>query len=106
MLQTTSCLSSALNESKSIFNDINEDYEKREEIKGQNIPGSVKTSWAMNYKVRTDMELERSIERKEKVRDKRKTKGMFSQEHKNNSGHWMVDRDWYIKANKDFQIKE
>ena len=48
----------------------------------------------MNYKLNADQEIVKSLDRKEKVIDKRKTKGMFDPTHKNNSGHWLVDKDW------------
>lgn len=50
------------------------------------------------------MELEKILEKEPIEIIKRRTKGLFYVENLTNSGNWMKDRDWKLKANQDFNL--
>ena len=60
----------------------------------------------MRHKLNLDLDIESSLEKRKKTIDKRNTKGMFASSHLNNSGHWMVDRNWHKRANLELQKVE
>lgn len=52
------------------------------------------------------MELEKILEKEPIEIIKRRTKGLFYVENLTNSGNWMKDRDWKLKANQDFNLMQ
>ncbi len=50
------------------------------------------------------MQLESMLEKEPIEFIKRRTKGLFYVENLTNSGNWMIDRDWKLKANQEFNI--
>lgn len=70
------------------------------------LPGSVKSRWALNYRLDKNKAIENSLDFKPRVFDKNKTKGLFVVETSTNAGNWLVDRHWKGKANAVYQSLE
>jgi len=89
--------------------EADDDYAGNEEMKQfqlEHLPGSVKSKWALKYKLDRSAAIEQSLEFKGRVFDKRKTKGMFQEETSTNAGNWIRDRRWQHKANSLYQSLE
>ena len=75
------------------------------ELKTEKLPGKVKSQWALQYKLTSDINIEKALEYKKKVFEKAKTKGRFVISAKTNSGNFLKDREWVYKSNPDYLSK-
>lgn len=65
----------------------------------EKLPGSIKSSWALDFKVKMDAAIEDALKIKKKKAERGKTKGRFQIMPNTNAGKWMIDREWVYKAN-------
>ena len=70
-----------------------------DELNAEKLPGSVKSQWALQYKLTSDINIEKALEYKKRVFEKAKTKGRFQINAKTNCGNFLKDREWCYKSN-------
>ena len=75
-------------------------------MRTERLPGSVKTKWALGYKMSMDQAIIDALNVKEVVKEKVKTKGRFQIQAKTNGGNWMRDREWVYLANPELKKAE
>ena len=66
-----------------------------EEKRGyEHLQGSIKSQFALKFKLQTDLAIESAFERKKVDTSKSKTKGRFQVEIPTNAAVWVVDKEW------------
>ena len=77
-----------------------------EQLDREKLPGTVKSKWAIEYKMKMDQVIEDALKAKLEKEIKLKTKGRFQIQARTNAGNWMMDRDWKNSANPSLQKAE
>jgi hypothetical protein len=72
----------------------------------EQLPGPVKSKWALSHKYKMDQALQSSLETEDVNIHKRRTKGLFVVDVATNAGSWMKDREWKFAANDIYKSLE
>lgn len=80
--------------------DMDTHEQRDEELQTETLPGSCKSLYALQFRMKTDTANANFAQRTEKVWHKKATKGMFPIPYTTNAGMWMKDREWKMQANQ------
>ena len=80
--------------------------EVSQEMSREELPGSVKTKWALDYKLQFDKAIEEALSTRVKPADKKTTKGKFVIKANTNAGNWIKDKQWMNRANPKIREAE
>ena len=93
-----------------IEDDFLAEQEKKEELKTslqqEKLPGTIKSQWALKYKLNLDKAILDALSHEEVIKEKVKTKGRFQIEASTNAGSWIKDRKWMHLANPGLKAAE
>ena len=86
------------------------ELERKEDLKTslklEKLPGTIKSQWALKYKLNLDKAILDALSHEEVIKEKVKTKGRFQIEASTNAGSWVKDRKWMHMANPALKAAE
>ena len=77
-----------------------------EALKNEELSGTVKSGYALQYKMNTDQDRANMQLAKEQPRHRSKTRGRFPIPYVTTAGSFMQDRQWKYTANPSFKKNE
>ena len=83
-----------------------EEQETIEALKNEELSGTCKSGYALQYKMNTDQDRAKMQLIKEQPRHRSKTRGRFPIDYVTSAGSFMQDRQWKYTANPTFKQNE